>query len=113
MDKLATYRQLIKQLLTEHADLINQTTSGGAEAHLIFDEERDHYMLFSTGWWNKSRIHTPTLYLRLHQGKIWIEEDWTEDGIAVNLLSAGVAKDDIVLAFHPPEIRPYTEFAVT
>jgi hypothetical protein len=36
----------------------------------------------------------------------------TEDGIATDLLEAGVPKEDIVLAFHAPEMRPYTEFAV-
>ncbi len=41
-----------------------------------------------------------------------IEEDWTEGGIATDLLEAGVPKEDIVLAFHPPKMRPYTEFAV-
>jgi len=48
----------------------------------------------------------------LHNNKIYIEEDLTEDGIATNLLVAGVPREDIVLAFHPPEMRPYTEFAV-
>jgi hypothetical protein len=28
------------------------------------------------------------------------------------LLAAGVPKSDIVLAFHPPEIRQHTDFAV-
>jgi hypothetical protein len=28
------------------------------------------------------------------------------------LLEAGVPKEDIVLAFHEPEMRQYTEFAV-
>ena len=41
-----------------------------------------------------------------------IEEDWTEEGIATDLLEAGVPHEDIVLAFHPPEKRPLTDFAV-
>jgi hypothetical protein len=44
--------------------------------------------------------------------KIWIEEDMTEDGIATYFLEQGVPREDIVLAFHPPFIRPLTEFAV-
>ncbi len=47
----------------------------------------------------------------LKDGKIWIEEDRTEDGIATDLLQAGVSCEDIVLAFHPPRLRQFTEFA--
>jgi hypothetical protein len=36
----------------------------------------------------------------------------TEDGIANRLLEAGVPKEDIVLAFQPPEFRRHSEFAV-
>ena len=35
------------------------------------------------------------------------------DGITNDFLRAGIPKDKIVLAFHPPDVRPYTEFAVS
>lgn len=41
-----------------------------------------------------------------------IKEDWTEEGIATEFLREGVPKDDIVLAFHAPETRKYTDFAI-
>lgn len=44
--------------------------------------------------------------------KIWILRDGTEEGIATDLEQAGVPKQQIVLGFHPPAIRPYTEYAV-
>ncbi|MEZ4861109.1 MAG: element excision factor XisI family protein [Caldilineaceae bacterium] len=50
--------------------------------------------------------------MRLHNDKFYIEVDGTEQGIATDLLEAGVPKEDIVLAFHHPAMRPYTEFAV-
>jgi hypothetical protein len=36
----------------------------------------------------------------------------TEDGLALDLVRAGIPKQEIVLAFHPPHRRPYTEYAV-
>jgi hypothetical protein len=45
--------------------------------------------------------------------KIWIQQDGIEDGIANDFLKAGIPKSDIVLAFHPPDIRKLTEFAVS
>ncbi|MEC4853839.1 MAG: element excision factor XisI family protein [Jaaginema sp. PMC 1079.18] len=43
---------------------------------------------------------------------MWIEEDWTEEGVATDLLQKGIGRGDIVLAFHPPHVRQYTEFAI-
>ncbi|MEM7128412.1 MAG: element excision factor XisI family protein [Chloroflexota bacterium] len=58
------------------------------------------------------RVWNTTLYVRIKDGKFWIEIDWTEEGIATDLLEAGVPNQDIVLAFHHPSIRKHTEFAV-
>jgi hypothetical protein len=44
-------------------------------------------------------------------GKIWIQDDRTNRPVADALLEAGVPHEDIVLAFHPPEVRQYTDFA--
>jgi hypothetical protein len=112
MDKTAEYRQLIKSILTKYAGLVSKQPELGVESHLIFDEERDEYLWMQTGWSNQHRTHGVTLHIRLRNGKIWIEQDWTEDGIATDLLKAGVPNEDIVLAFYDPEIRSMTEFAI-
>lgn len=77
-----------------------------------FDEEHDQYLWLQVGWLHSHRVHSITLHLRLHDGKIWIEQDWTENGIATELLKAGVSNDEIVLGFRHPKKRPLTEFAV-
>ena len=79
---------------------------------LIFDEKRDEYLWIQTGKSNNHRVHGATLHIRLKNGKIWIEQDWTEDGVATDLLKADVPYTDIVLAFYDPEIRSMSEFAV-
>lgn len=48
----------------------------------------------------------------LIDGKIWIQRDGTEEGIAADLERAGIPKEHIVLGFRPPELRPYTGYAV-
>lgn len=112
MDKLVKYREIIKQVLGTHEALINRRPKPDVETELSFDEERDHYMLLKTGWSPRGRIRGTIVYVRLRNNKFWIEEDLTEYGITADLLAAGVPDDDIVLAFQPPEMRPYTEFAV-
>jgi hypothetical protein len=107
-----SYRRLIERLLRERAEIINRQPVAGLETYCVFDEERDHYLLVTIGWDQRCRVRGASLYLRIKDGKIWIEEDMTEDGIANQLVSAGVPSDDIVLAFQPPEMRTLTEFAV-
>ena len=82
------------------------------EVLLVFNEESDNYLLLKLGWQDKRRIWGTSLHVRIQNGKFWIEEDGLEDGFATDLLEAGVPKEGIVLAFHHPNIRPYTEFAV-
>ena len=46
-----------------------------------------------------------------YQVYLAIKESITEEGIATELLNLGVPKEDIVLAFYPPQERKFTEFA--
>lgn len=112
MDKLTRYRALIKQILSDLAALLNRRPNPAVESLCVFDDERNQYLLVNIGWAQNRRVRDTTLFVRLRDGKIWIEEDWTEHGIANDLLAAGVPREDIVLAFHPPELRPLTDFAV-
>ena len=114
MDKLTRYRALTKRLLTDLATLLNErhtSKDNAVLAQCVFDEERDQYLLLKVGWMGKRRIRGTTLYVRLYNGKFWIEDDMTEEGIATDLVQAGVPKEDIVLAFQPPDVRHFTEFA--
>ncbi|AFZ58105.1 XisI protein [Anabaena cylindrica FACHB-243] len=112
MDKLTEYSQLIKRILTEYVELCQRHPQKDIETFLIVDEEKRNYIWMNLGWQNGERITGMTVYVRLRDGKFWIEEDWTENGIATDLVEAGVPKEDIVLAFHEPKIRQYTDFAV-
>jgi len=66
----------------------------------------------TVGWLNDRRVHSSLVHIDIINDKIWIQRDGTEHGIAKELVAAGIPKDRIVLAFHPPEIRPHTEYAV-
>ncbi len=112
MDKLAQYSQIIKQILTEYVELSQKPSQEAIENFLITDEANGHYIWMNLGWQNGERITGMTVYIRLQEGKFWIEEDWTEEGIATELVRAGVPKEDIVLAFHEPKMRQYTDFAI-
>lgn len=82
------------------------------ESLLAFDEIRDQYLWFQMGWCQKKRVRGITVHIQIKNDRIWIEEDWTEEGMASELLKLGVPSSDIVLGFHPPEARQFTEFAI-
>ena len=111
MDKLTEYPKIIKRILTEYVELSKRRPNPNIEKLLIADEEGGHYIWLKLGWEKGKRVKYMTVYVRLLEGKFWIEEDWTEDGIATDLVRAGVPKEDIVLAFHDPETRKHTDFA--
>lgn len=110
MEKLEQYRHYVKQVMTEYAQL--GSSKDPIEEQLIFDTVNDHYQLMYVGWKNRRRYHGCVLHLDIKKGKIWIQHDGTEVGIANELIALGVPKEDIVLAFHEPLVREYTGFAV-
>lgn len=111
MDKLEQYRDLIKQQIRRYVDSFSDETNSDVQEIAVFDDENGNYQWVSLGWENNKRAFYTHLFVRLHNGKIWIEKDTTEDGIAIELVREGVPPEDIVLAFHSPKIRQYTDFA--
>ena len=110
MEKLEQYRNYVKQVITEYAQL--GSAKDEIEQQLIFDTFVYHYQLMYVGWKNRKRQHGCVLHLDIKDQKIWIQHDGTEIGIADELVKLGVPKSDIVLAFHEPLVRQYTDFAV-
>lgn len=109
MAAIKEYRRYIQQLLTEHAKLV---WDNRIQAEIIFDTERDRYQLVYVGWRDSKRVYGVVLHVDIIDGKIWVQQDGTEVGIANKLVELGVSKQDIVLGIDPPKMRQYTDFAV-
>lgn len=113
MDSMNSYRQTLKEILTEYARI--PYSYGDVRNIPVFDDEGGHYMLVMIGWEGEKRhkrVHGCLVHVDIIDDKIWIQRDGTEDGVAVELVRAGVPRERIVLGFHPADVRPYTEFAV-
>ena len=100
------------QALTEYKTLLTTNPKPTYDVILSFDDEHRQYILRKLGWTERERIKQVMLHVALQDDKIWIEEDWTEEGVATYFLEHGVPNNNIVLGFQPPVMRPYTEFAV-
>lgn len=106
------YPELVQEILKSHLgnDLEDET-----EVQLIVDTERNHFLVLHLGWQEEKRrrVYGCIIHIDIKDGKIWIQRDGTEIGLANELIQKGVPKQDIVLSFHAPYKRKFTEFAAS
>jgi XisI protein len=111
MDKLDSYRQIVQNLITEYANYGSQNSE--IEQELICDTERDRYLLLNLGWKNKHRVYNCFIHIEIRNEKVWIQRNMTDIDFAEELVKMGVPRTDIVLGFHSPFKRQFTEYAVS
>jgi hypothetical protein len=110
MDRVTEFSQAIKTVFDDWAAYV--PLPQGVRMEKIYDDAEGQYQLIEVGWNGLNRIHRVFLHVIVRDGLVWLEFDGTEEGIASQLVAAGIPKDKIVLAFHPPYKRPYTGYAV-
>lgn len=109
MDTIDGYRQIVRGIIQKYAQFT--PARGEVQIEVVFDESNDHYELIYAGWNGAYRIHGSVLHIDIRDGKVLIQQDGTEEGIAEELVEAGIKRQDIVLAFKPPAVRLHTGFA--
>jgi hypothetical protein len=111
MDKVEKYREYVQQIVSDRANS-DTTTKEDVEVQLVIDTVRDHYQWMNVGWEGLKRVYHCFIHFDIKDGKIWIQQNWTEDDLAADLVEMGVPREDIVLGLHPPYKRPYTDYGV-
>lgn len=109
MDKLDHYRDILSDLMTTYSSY--QSSRDAVVMSPLIDRVNDHYGLIMSGWDGDRRVQGFVIHLDIIDGKIWLQYDGTDLNVALDLVEAGVPREDIVLGFHPPEVRPHTGFA--
>lgn len=113
MDKLTRYRAAVKKCMLDwHAYVCRAEPKNGTEADCLIDEQRDNYMLTFTGWHGRTRTREDYIFVRIRDGKVWVEEDRSDDPVAEELMRLGVPMEDIVLGLLPPESRHLSGYGV-
>jgi hypothetical protein len=113
VDQLIQYQNIIKEVLQGFIKRHHVSTSDDdIETLLITDDDHGHYMVIKNGWRGKDRVQHIPIFVRIVDGKIWVEEDWTDYEVVDRLLKAGIPQEDIVLAFHHPSMRQYADFTI-
>jgi hypothetical protein len=110
MDILNHYRQIIRTILQPYTEIIYANVN--VRNLLVFDAQNDQYAILSEGWEGNRHHHGCLIHIEIRDGKIWVQRDGTEDGIANELVANGIPKEAIVLGFQEPSVRPHTGFAI-
>jgi len=110
MDKLTRYRDAIRSVMAEYAGWKPRAATVTSEQ--IHDSVQDHYELKYIGWDGPRRVNSTAFHLDIIDGKIWVQFDGSNRPVAEALTEAGVPKEDIVLGFQPPRMRPHTGYGV-
>ena len=109
-ERIEQYRQYVIALVNQYASY--KPRYGEVELEAITDREHNHYEVITVGWEGDEQVHGCILHIDLKDGKLWVQHDGTDAGIADLLVEMGVPKEDIVLGFQPLHKRPYTGFSV-
>lgn len=111
MDKLMEYKQIVRRIVEEVAEL-SPEIENGIENQLITDDEHGHYLYFGVGWAQVNSGWTYGSFIHIDvkpDGKVWLQHDGTDLRIAEKLQTYGIPKNDIVIGFQSPAVRQYLE----
>ena len=106
MDTLNRYGEIIENILQEYAAIPYRY--GDVTTFVVVSRDGNHFLLMDEGWQKGIRAYDVIVHVEIRGEKIWLHRDGLEDGITSELLEAGISKKNIVLAFHPPDVRQYT-----
>lgn len=106
MDKVLAYKGIIRAYVEEIYRMA--PSSEEVETQLIIDDERGHYLLYSVGWEGHHWVYGSFVHLDVKPtGRVWLQHDGTDLGVAEELVRRGIPKDEIVIGFQKPSVRPH------
>jgi hypothetical protein len=112
MDTIKKYQDAIMSILEDFASRPFSYTPT-VEKQIIADKERNRFMVVGFGWEEPEKLSYSTfLHFAIINGKVWVQQNWTEIPVAKRLMEQGVPQSDIVLGFVPEFYRGETEYAV-
>ena len=110
MDQLERYRGIVRNLIAEYAS--HKPAYGDIRTESLVDREHDRYEVMQMGWNGDRRVHGSIIHIDIRDGKVWIEHNGTDARLGEELVAAGISRNDIVLGFHPAELRSLSGFGV-
>ncbi|MEQ1744302.1 MAG: XisI protein [Saprospiraceae bacterium] len=114
MERALKYRNILMEVLEAYTNdgKVTRYAPDDMQTLVVADTQNDHYQVLHTGWRNGKQIFTVVFHFDIINGKIWVRRNISDYDLIGDIETKGVPKTDIVLAFHAPEMRPFTDYAV-
>ena len=87
----------IKIVETVLRECVTRYATSDARMFTVFDQECHHFLVIEEGWLDGKHLYNPFVHIELKGKTIWIQQDYTNHGIANDLVRNGVPKGSIVL----------------
>ena len=111
MDRVEIQKHAVENVIQSWLESKRQQSHFSLE--FVIDSGKQRFLLIGDGWLNHRRLYGTIIDISLRGGKVWVLEDNTEEGIAEDLLEAGLTRDEIVIAWQPEYRRELTGFAIS
>ncbi|NJO94336.1 MAG: XisI protein [Hydrococcus sp. RM1_1_31] len=76
--------------------------NGKIEVEVVFDKERDRYLVIDLGWDRDCRVYNCFMHLDIKEGKIWIQRNQTDTSIAEELVQRRRSRASSAARSHCP-----------
>ena len=96
------YRAIVEEIFDELAEVVRSQSSpqpDGAETICVRDHDGGNYLIARYGWRDGRRVRAVSLFVRVRDARVFVEEDMTDWGVVDRLLENGVAAEHFVLAW--------------
>ena len=112
MDKIKKYQDIVLEFLNYyHSETGGNISDNPVKRRILADRENNSFQLLSSGWNGNRYVFGPLFHFDIIDGKIWMQCNNTEWEAVDYLMEHGVARQDIVLGFIPPQARHFSGFA--
>jgi hypothetical protein len=111
--KVIMHKAIVREIVEEIGAML-PPEEDGVENQTIIDDKNGHYLILGVGWEHKKWFYANFLHIDVKaDGKVWLHHNGMDIKVVDELESKGIAKSDIVLAFHSKDTRQYTGYAVS
>jgi len=112
MDKASRYEAMILEIITRIVG-VKYSNEPELRNELIADTKNHRYQVNMMGWDKEgNRVHRCLIHIDIIDGKIWVQENWTEIDPGRELVYKGVPPSDIVVGFLTPKMRELSDYAI-
>jgi hypothetical protein len=81
------------------------------EQEFVLDDTGGHYLILHVGWNDFERTYAVVVHIDIKDNFVWVQRANTNYNVVQALLDQGIPKNRVVLGFHTPFKRQFTEYA--